>query len=394
MPPSEVLLHMYQAFGETAQRQRISHFFIGANECLGHRVIVFNNTKGMIHGFTNKHNGTGTHNNVCFLQVTVPMGMYIRAYSRILDKSKVRCIDGAKLIACISKKCRSGFGLWKCKSNLDFSRSPLILMPGNRMFIKVEYSAVYNNNFWLYFEGILENLRESFNVRYDSPATGYITLHGFDQQLYYSVRLRVSYTLHLLQTHVIMLSFPYFHLNFLSTKHFILLDPASLELSAFISEGRWKQLWLKRGDVFIKPDIYKTSLRFKFTSRLVSSQGFKSLFSFHPAEEEPHKFSGGLFNCSRYYQSFHQHLDCNLRVECQNQEDEAEQCPFSSPLCNTSAYIQVTELAIFLLLIYNFVVYCDLHHGCDRVHLDFRVSRMNDIENPCQCLEHSSLLSA
>ena len=349
LPPSEVLLHMNQAFGEKAHTQRIPHFFIDVKDCAGYKVIVFNSTKGMIHGFTNSHNDRGFHISMCYLQVTVPAGMYIRAYSRILDKSKLRCLNGARMTAYDSKTFLSLLGRWVCGNGLDDSRSPLLLMPGNRMFIKVEY-AMYNS-FWLYFESILENLRESFNVKYDSPTTGYITLHGFDQQLYYSYKLRLSYTLHLLQTHIIMLSFPYFHLDFRLTMITTLSKQAFLKLFVLIGEGRWKQLWRKYRPVYIKPKIYKTSLCFKFSSNLFSSKGFKSLFSFHPVEQEPHTLSTGLFNCSRHYQSFHQHLDCNLRVECQNQEDEAEQCPFSSPLCNTSAYIQVKELARFLFFV-------------------------------------------
>ena len=333
---------MDQAFGEKAQSQRIPHFFVDIKDCAGYRVIVFNSTKGMIHGFTNKHDDKGTYNRMCYLQVTVPAGMYIRAYSRILDKSKLRCLKGAKMTAYNSKARLSLVGLWECSSNAERSRSPLLLAPGNRMFIMVAYSPVYKNNFWLYFESTEENLRESFNVKYDSPATGYITPHGFDQQLTYSRGLRVSYTLHLLQTHVIMLSFPYFHLNFIRarsvTPH---ITCSFLELFEYTSEGRWEKLWIKQRAVYIKPNIYKTSLRFKFVSYKRPSLGFKSLFSFHPVEEEPHKLSTGLFNCTRHYQSFHQHLDCNLRVECQNQEDEAEQCPFSSPLCNTSLYVRV-----------------------------------------------------
>ena len=356
MLPSEVQLHMDQAFGEKAQSHRIPHFFIDVKDCNGYRVIVLNSKKGMIHGFTNKHNDTGLYIGMCYLRVTVPVGMYIRAYSRILDKSKLRCLKGVKMTACDSKACSLSFGQWKCYSDADYSRSPLLLMPGNRMFIKVQNSMSKKNNFWLYFESTLENLRKSFNVKYDSSTTGYITLHGFDQQLYYNVRLKVSYTLHLLQTHVIMLSFPYFYLNSNKFKRETSLT-SFLELFEYTSEGSWKKLCRKHRAVYIKPNIYKTSVRFKFVSQNSPSHGFKSLFSFHPVEEEPHKLSTGLFNCTRHYESFHQHLDCNLRVECQNQEDEAEQCPFSSPLCNTSLYVGVNEHARFRIDLAFFLLY-------------------------------------
>ena len=75
-------------------------FFIDVKDCADYRVIVSNNAKGIIHGFTNKHNDKG---NICFLKVTVPVGMYMRAYSWILDKSKLRCMGGAKMAAYESK---------------------------------------------------------------------------------------------------------------------------------------------------------------------------------------------------------------------------------------------------------------------------------------------------
>ena len=60
----------------------------------------------------------------------------------------------------------------------------------------------------------------------------------------------------------------------------------------------------------------------------------KLLFSFHPESQVPHKLSSGLYNCSvHHYWRFQQHLDCNLKVECEDGRDEAGHCPFSSPAC-------------------------------------------------------------
>ena len=61
---------------------------------------------------------------------------------------------------------------------------------------------------------------------------------------------------------------------------------------------------------------------------------WKMYFSFHPHNEVPQRLSNGLFNCSvDYYWGFQQHLDCNLKVECEDGRDETEHCPFSSPAC-------------------------------------------------------------
>ena len=57
-------------------------------------------------------------------------------------------------------------------------------------------------------------------------------------------------------------------------------------------------------------------------------------FSFHPQSKAPQRLTSGLFNCSvDYYWRFQQHLDCNLKMECEDGRDETEHCPFSSPAC-------------------------------------------------------------
>ena len=61
---------------------------------------------------------------------------------------------------------------------------------------------------------------------------------------------------------------------------------------------------------------------------------WRMYFSFHPRSEAPQTLSNGMFNCSvDYYWRFQQHLDCNLKVECEDGRDETEHCPFSSPAC-------------------------------------------------------------
>ena len=61
---------------------------------------------------------------------------------------------------------------------------------------------------------------------------------------------------------------------------------------------------------------------------------FKMEFSFHPKSKAPKILSSGLYNCSvDYYWRFRRHLECNLKVECEDGRDETEHCPFSSPAC-------------------------------------------------------------
>ena len=57
-------------------------------------------------------------------------------------------------------------------------------------------------------------------------------------------------------------------------------------------------------------------------------------FSFHPKSNVPQRLSSGLYNCSvDDYWRFRPHVDCNLKVDCEDGRDEAGHCPFSSPAC-------------------------------------------------------------
>ena len=61
---------------------------------------------------------------------------------------------------------------------------------------------------------------------------------------------------------------------------------------------------------------------------------FKLVYSFHLKSETPRRLSNGLYNCSGHdYGRFRQHLDCNLKVECEDGRDESGPCPVTSPAC-------------------------------------------------------------
>ena len=72
----------------------------------------------------------------------------------------------------------------------------------------------------------------------------------------------------------------------------------------------------------------------EFSKLLFHLKSFKLLFSFHPKDKVPPKLNNGLYNCSvGYYGRFQPHVDCNMKVECEDGRDETEHCPFSSPEC-------------------------------------------------------------
>ena len=292
----------------------------------------------MIHGFTDKHNFTGKFS-VCNFQVFVPEGLYIKAYSQILGKNNRRCIGNTFMTAGETITFQPVHGNWSCDDKFhDESKSPLLLMPGNVMFIKIQDTSV-PSDFWLYFEATRTNLRESLHVVYESETTGYITHHGFDENLSHAWGQDVFYILHLPRNHRLMLSSQVLEIN-------IPLSPSCtkiyVELHTPKGDGQWGRAWRRCGSSPIGARTYGTQVAFKFTAGFVPVKfSFKFLFSFHPFLKWPYRCPSGLYDCTRHFDSFRQHLDCNLRVECHNREDEAEHCPFSSVHCKDSIYLQV-----------------------------------------------------
>ena len=98
----------------------------------------------------------------------------------------------------------------------------------------------------------------------------------------------------------------------------------------------WRQQNHRRTEVYIY-NVSSVTLQWKRTRYMfhcVRSTSFTVLFSFHPGRRVPQRLSSGLFNCSvDDYWRFQQHLDCNLKVECEDGRDETGHCPYSSPAC-------------------------------------------------------------
>ena len=330
-----------------AQRagQSVSHFYISIHDCAEDNTIKFRGTKGRIQGFINKHNFTGEFT-VCCFQVTVPKFRHLRAYFEVLradtGPSKTRLT--LKVYDSLDFSSRPTFSFLSSAQS-----SPLLFSSKNVLFIKCYTSNTVNNTemipeVWLHFESTTENLRKSFNVVHHSNSSGYITLHGFDQNLLSIRGSTISYKLQLPPTHVLMLSFPVFKLSRLIHAVNKKCTSDFLELSSVSKEGQKKVIWKKCDTVDIEAITQSTSMAFIFKSARtgLAVPGFKAVFSFHPSTEAPQKVSSGLFNCSRHFETFRYHLDCNLRVECLHQEDEAGTCPFSNSHCKGQIYLKVS----------------------------------------------------
>ncbi|KAK7113214.1 hypothetical protein V1264_012549 [Littorina saxatilis] len=191
--------------------------------------------------------------------------------------------------------------------------------------------------FWLYFKGVSVDLRETFEVVQYSNTTGHVALPGFQESLSYPWGLNISYVIHLPKKHTVMFSFSRFDLY---GRRFIICEDY-LELTSIGINGEAKLLWRKCRTILVDAEVHNTSLALRFVSDLQDSRsGFKMLFSFHPSTDTPVKLESGLFDCSRHYTAFRQHLDCNLRQECEGGEDEADHCPHSSAQCTGGVLVQ------------------------------------------------------
>ncbi|KAL8625057.1 hypothetical protein ACOMHN_012066 [Nucella lapillus] len=69
------------------------------------------------------------------------------------------------------------------------------------------------------------------------------------------------------------------------------------------------------------------------TKKCLRTNCFRLWFTFYQEHNFP-ALSPGVWNCSGdHYASFHHHLACNMKTECEDGRDETEHCPFSSADC-------------------------------------------------------------
>ena len=134
-------------------------------------------------------------------------------------------------------------------------------------------------------------------------------------------------TLYTPLNHTIMVSFPKWS--------FYAID---MNITTQYGDGQEITLW-----VGFKYNVYDTflweanniTMRWDDAPCLRKRGCFEMLISSHTKDRVPPRLSSGLYNCSvDYYWRFQRHLNCNMKVECDDARDETAHCPFSSPACN------------------------------------------------------------
>jgi hypothetical protein len=186
------------------------------------------------------------------------------------------------------------------------------------------------------------NLRDNFEVAFDQETNyGVLNIVGFGQQPYpdYPSKINPTHSFDLPQGFAIMISFPYFDVE--SEKSVLsgfggrtLICSDYVELSTYTyspgAEPKLHVVWRRCGAQQINASVYQQPVHIRFVSDFVyEGDGFELLFSFHNASMSAIQSADGSFDCSRNYDSFRRHLDCNLRQECQGGEDEHRGCPYN-----------------------------------------------------------------
>ena len=67
------------------------------------------------------------------------------------------------------------------------------------------------------------------------------------------------------------------------------------------------------------------------------TRGFSMVFSFHKQSHIPRKFINNTWDCSKNFDNFKEHFDCDLTVNCAQAEDELS-CPYTSKHCRPGSF--------------------------------------------------------
>ena len=221
-----------------------------------------------------------------------------------------------------------GYGYRTMGNFLTFARSNKLQFHLFRSFYHQEDIFQGSSDLRILFLAAQEELWTKLRVVPTSVDTGYVTPPGYPFTPA-PANMNASLIVHLPRHHYIMMSFlQLMDLHPLSVPYI----SAKITLSS-IPTNR-KALWTAAEVQNIPAELYNSTISIHFKTRHASNS-FKIRFSFHPLHAWPRKSLSGMFNCSvPFYTSFKDHLNCNLKQECEEREDEGGHCPFSSPACD------------------------------------------------------------
>ena len=239
----------------------------------------------------------------CYVFIQVPRNMNIRARIELYKDLNTKSPESRWDFQTFDKQYHIG---WLCSPESFMYKLPRR---------KILHFMSSTNQLYLYYKNrppiriTFKAVKPKLNVRYYSRNTGVVTTPYLTMYGSICDQLKVP------NGHVIIVSFE-------SIRNCV----TSLYESGNIHEMKYVNVM----------KVYNTThVHVCYTSFTFYDQScFKMLFSFHPEGTVPQILKGGLYNCSvHYYWRFRQHLQCNIEVQCEDGRDEAEHCPFHSPVC-------------------------------------------------------------
>ena len=253
----------------------------------------------------------------CQYRVRVPYGMVVRAHYRKLPQV---CDPGRQSSCRWSSYFFNGFHLRKKTPIHYYStyKTESVTSTSNEMYVTHVNRPALEVKF--------QAVKHRFDIVLHSHYGGYLT--ALFQNTYYLARGFACSSLRVPEGQVVMVSFDQLPAKLTNMWHsvFIILQAkVQYDLKDFGYE-----------DVNREAAIFNTTelqVHVHLPS-FVFEADIKIFFSFHPKGNTPKRLNSGLYNCSvDDYRRFQQHLDCNLKVECEDGRDETGHCPFSSPAC-------------------------------------------------------------
>ena len=224
--------------------------------------------------------------------------------------------------------------------NVRDEYSPIVLTRSNTLDFVIKTKPQCRSTppqFRIYYQAIRKGLTDALHVVHTSPVSGYVQPVGLVPGKPYGFALGTDARYHLVlpDGQVVMTSIQLIQLT--RTRH----CRAYLVLYSRSTDGQESLLWKTCHKTDIATRVYQTSLLIRFKVKSFSSnRGFKLLYTFHLQSQSPHKLPTSMFNCSvSHYSDFKEHLDCNLKQECEGREDEGGHCSFSSQRCNGSVAV-------------------------------------------------------
>ena len=322
---------LFDTYKQTTESrvQRPREWFIDLHACKEGRTQSFSGPKIFIRGFSGAEKFQDFVPLLCNWSIIAPRGQYLVGRVNILDDpcNEEFTITASTVLFFDAVSTTSKF---LCDEARHFSpvivESQLHFMT-NKLWVNKHHLP----NFTIHFEATSENVREKLDVIFTSADSGYVVPWGYDGIHQVLCNMNASVRLTAPETYSVMVSVPVYS------------NPdwtgCSLWLHLLHLNGSKTEVLRIREPRNIPPHIFWTSLFIHFVtvdppSCTLMGIGFKLLFSFHNASHTPVKLDNGLFECSTpLYETFRQHLHCNLEKECKGGEDEGGHCPFSSEAC-------------------------------------------------------------